>query len=311
METHATLAPMRHDSLEEHRRAIFGLCYRMVGSAADAEDLVQDTFRRAIERPPKDRDAPIRPWLMRVATNLAIDALRKRTRRRYFGPWLPSPVPTGDINEPIAIGPDARYELLESASMAFLIALEALDERQRAVIVLRDVLGASGPETAAILDESPANVRVIFHRARAALRAYDESRIVFSPEHKARTGARLRQLVVALAMGQTQLALELLSDDVVSVHDSAGDAIAAVIELRGRERVVEVYRAIAAQRRTPIFVHERELNGLPALVMLYPDSADRYAKRAVFSVELDDSERIVAIRVTVANRKLTRISFPE
>jgi len=80
--------------LDQHRQALFGLCYRMLGSAADADDLVQDTFRRALEKPPKDTAAPLRPWLVTVATRLCIDALRKRGRERYFGPWLPSPSTT-------------------------------------------------------------------------------------------------------------------------------------------------------------------------------------------------------------------------
>jgi RNA polymerase sigma-70 factor (ECF subfamily) len=87
----ATPAQAPVPPFEAHRRALFGLCYRMTGSAADAEDLVQETFRRALERPPRDLDAPLRPWLVRVATNLAIDALRRREREGYFGPWLPAP----------------------------------------------------------------------------------------------------------------------------------------------------------------------------------------------------------------------------
>src|SRR5687768_9212658 len=140
-------------SYETHRAAVFGLCYRMLGSAADAEDAVQQTWERALVSPPKDRDAPIRPWLMKVATNLCIDALRKRKREQYFGPWLPSPVETDEIPN-VDPGPEARYGAIESASMAFLTALEALDPKQRAVVVLRDVLGMTGPEVADALELS-------------------------------------------------------------------------------------------------------------------------------------------------------------
>src|SRR6185436_15303130 len=115
---------------EEHRRFLWGLCYRMTGCAADADDVVQDTFVRAIERPPRRVDEPLRPWLVKVALNLARDLLRRRRRRDYLGPWLPSPIETEPpSHEPAAL--DGRYELLESVSFAFLIALEALTPTQR------------------------------------------------------------------------------------------------------------------------------------------------------------------------------------
>ena len=76
----------------EHKRVLWGMCYRMTGSAADADDIVQDTFVKALERPPADTEAPLRPWLVKVAMNLSRDHLRRRRRREYFGPWLPSPV---------------------------------------------------------------------------------------------------------------------------------------------------------------------------------------------------------------------------
>src|SRR5437899_8508358 len=79
----------------DHRKFLWGLSYRITGSAADADDVVQDTFVRAMERPPRQTDAPLRPWLVKVSLNLARDLLRKRKRRDYVGPWLPSPIPTG------------------------------------------------------------------------------------------------------------------------------------------------------------------------------------------------------------------------
>src|SRR5215467_3594464 len=102
----------------EHKGFLWGLCYRMTGSAADAEDIVQDTFVRALEKPPADMDAPLRPWLVKVALNLSRDQLRRRRRLEYFGPWLPSPVMTdGDsqleLDQPPTTesSPAARYDL--------------------------------------------------------------------------------------------------------------------------------------------------------------------------------------------------------
>jgi len=79
---------------DNDKRFLWGLCYRMTGSAADADDIVQETFVKALEKPPIDLEAPLRPWLVKVALNLSRDQLRRRRRREYFGPWLPAPVLT-------------------------------------------------------------------------------------------------------------------------------------------------------------------------------------------------------------------------
>ena len=130
---------------EQERRFLWGLCYRMTGSAADAEDIVQEVFVKALEKPALDTERPLRPWLVRVAMNLSRDNLRKRVQSGYTGPWLPSPLPTDDWpeNHEAAVeandSPMARYDLLESVSLAFMLALEALTPTQRAVLLLRDV----------------------------------------------------------------------------------------------------------------------------------------------------------------------------
>jgi RNA polymerase sigma-70 factor (ECF subfamily) len=138
----------------------------MTGNAADADDAVQETFVRVIEKPPPKLDQPLRPWLIRVAINLCRDILRRR-RRNYIGPWLPSPIPTAASDDPPSYeprqpddeSPGARYELIESISFAFLLALEALTPMQRAVLLLRDVFDYSTAETAVAMDITEANVK--------------------------------------------------------------------------------------------------------------------------------------------------------
>ena len=107
-----------------HRDFLWGLCYRMTGSAADAEDLVQDTFERALRSPPPDSERSLRPWLARVALNLSCDHLRRRKLAPYRGSWLPEPVPTESLRavEQRGARADARYDLLESTTFAFLLA---------------------------------------------------------------------------------------------------------------------------------------------------------------------------------------------
>src|SRR5262249_22279358 len=137
---------------QAHRSFLWSLCYRLTGCAADADDLVQETFVRALEKPPARTDEPWRPWLVRVALNLGRDLLGRRRRRRGT-PWLPSPIGTDDEPpsfEPAAGSqgcPAARYDLLESVSFAFLLALEALTPGQRAVLLLRDVFDYGVAET--------------------------------------------------------------------------------------------------------------------------------------------------------------------
>ena len=135
------MPPATASELAAHQPLLWRLCYRMTGSAADADDLVQETFVRAIAQPPRDQERDLRPWLVQVALNLSRDHLRRRKRRAYEGPWLPAPIETEGFS--LEAHPEARYSELESVSSAFLLALEALSPRQRAVLLLCDVLGYS------------------------------------------------------------------------------------------------------------------------------------------------------------------------
>ena len=124
------------DLFHNHKKMLWGVSYRMTGCAADADDIVQETFARAAERSAPSDEHAWRPWLMRVATNLSLDLLRHRRRRSYQGSWLPSPVETTDEEaafDTTAPSTEAHYEWRESLSFAFLLTLEALTPRQRAV----------------------------------------------------------------------------------------------------------------------------------------------------------------------------------
>src|ERR1043165_8386731 len=185
------------ETLDNDRRLLWGLCYRMTGNAPDAEDLGQETFVRALERPPRRTDEPMRPWLVRVAMNLSRDLLRRRRRRDYTGPWLPSPVATDEESlpsfepaAPAADSPAARYDLLESISFAFLLALEALTPQQRAVLLLRDVFDYSTSDTSNALDMTEANVKVVLLRARRKMSEYNKGEAIAPARQEATRGAR-------------------------------------------------------------------------------------------------------------------------
>jgi len=300
--------------LESHRRFLFGVCYRMTGVAADAEDLVQQTYARALESPPNDTQSAVRPWLTTVALNLARDHLRSRKRRRYDGPFLPSPIPLGDeeqeppAHEPHDDGPP-RYELLESVSYAFLVALEALSPAQRAVLLLRDVFDYSVRETATALAFTEGNVKVIHHRARAAMERYDADRI---GPHASRETARaaLEAFIGALTQGDVSAVERLLRDDVVALNDGGGEFFAARVPVVGRTKVAQFYAKVAARGGAIAFAGIVDLNGAPALVIRFdrgPDEA-REAPLSVTRVEVDGDGMIRAIHSVLATAKLTHVT---
>lgn len=297
----------------DHRELLWGLCYRMTGSAADAEDLVQDTFRRAMERPPVDTDRPWRPWLVRVATRLSIDALRRRRVRAYDGPWLPEPVATDDGTAGLPADArtsdaEVRYGVLESATFAFLLALEALTPRQRAVLLLRDVMGWTGPEVAAALQASEGSVRITLHRARRTMTAYDGERTRVDATAAEATRAVMQRFMTALAMNDAEAMAACLCDDVVMLNDGGGVHHAARKPLHGADRVVKftlgVSRRGGGQPRSVDFV---TLNGLPALVVETNPRRPRDAPRLTVHLEVDASGRARRIFYVLAPPKLVHL----
>jgi RNA polymerase sigma-70 factor (ECF subfamily) len=296
----------------DERRRIWGLAYRLTGSAEDADDVVQEAFARLLAQ----RPAPPRagPWLARVATNLGIDLLRRRRRRSYAGPWLPSPIETeAEASDPPAspdADPEARYGLAESATYAFLIALEALAPRPRAVLLLRDVLGSSVPETAALLGVSEGNVRVLHLRARRALEAYDRSRCVPTAELRARHRAVLERFLECL-IAQDARALEaLLAEDVETVTDAGGEYTALATPLAGRARVARLYLMAALHRaRGGTSTGIRLVNELPAALVVLHGPVRRQAPRSLLRCDLDGEGRIHRIHAVLAPRKLASLRF--
>lgn len=199
----------------EHERHLWGLCYRMTGLAADADDLVQETFLRILERPPREPGKPLRPWLVRVAMNLARDQLRRRRRRGYAEPWLPGPVVTPAEDEPpdgdAARSPEDRYGMRESLGLAFLLALEALTPRQRAVLLLREVFDYSVRKVAGVLGIGPSHVKVLHHRARRRMADYDRTRRPPDRPSTAEIRSALAALLAAVARGDLAAVESLLA----------------------------------------------------------------------------------------------------
>jgi RNA polymerase sigma-70 factor (ECF subfamily) len=293
----------------EHARGLWGLAYRLTGSAEDAEDIVQESFARLLERPP-GAGTPVRAWLVRVATNLGIDALRRRRRRAYTGTWLPAPAEAAecDLEQCLASAqpdPETRYGLLESASYAFLLALEALGPRQRAVLLLRDVLGCTAAEAAAALRTSEGNVRVLHLRARRALEAYDRARCLPGAELRERHRAALERLLGALLAQDEASLASLLVESVEAATDGGGAYTALRAPLRGRARVARFFLRAALHRRgSGPSVGIRLVNGLPAAVIALASPVRRQAPLTLLRCEPDPEGRILAIQAVLAPRKL-------
>ena len=304
------------EAYRDHERFLWALCYRLTGCAADADDLVQETFVRAMEMPPARTNEPWRPWLVRVAMNLGRDLLRRRKRRAYVGPWLPSPIETGDAESPPAYEPvvegtsmEGRYDLLESVSFAFLLALEALTPQQRAVLLLRDVFDYSVRETSDALGITEPNVKTTHHRARAAMRDYDRDRSIPTRLLQERTRAALGEFMASMASGDMQAMESLLADSVRAVNDGAGEVHAARKVIVGPQRVARFHYNIGYRRMARGRFQVRMINGLPAIVGEFADGRPAEPSRVVMRCEVDEHGRITRLLSVVASRKLTAVDF--
>jgi RNA polymerase sigma-70 factor (ECF subfamily) len=313
----AAASPERAERLDalfrEQRKRLWSLAYRLTGSAEDAEDAVQEAFVRLVAQPPAGAVEDLGPWLARVVTNLGIDALRRRRRRAYVGPWLPSPVETPEedwlASQPSGSpDPETRYGLAESATYAFLLALEALSPRQRAVLVLRDVLGSSARETADVVGTSEGSVRVLHLRARRALESYDGSRCIPTPEVRARHQATLQRFLDLLLAQDARGVEQMLSESVQTVTDAGGEYTALATPLVGRARVARLYLMAALHRREGGSRTEiRIVNGLPAAMITLERPVRRQAPRTLLRCELDEDGRIRLVHAILAPRKLAAL----
>ena len=251
----------RTDLFERHRGRLFGLAYRMLGTPADAEDVLHDAWLRLHDQEVAALDDP-EAWLITVTTRIALDRLRraKAERAHYTGPWLPEPL------VPDAEHPDSALERSESLALSFLLLLERLGPEERAAFLLHEVFDYSHAEAAAILGIEEEACRQRVHRAKRRLR---EGRPRFHVEEAAQR--RLLQRFVA-AMAEPNLATlqALFAEDAVHVSDGGGVARATLRPLHGAERIARLYRQIARNLKAGDDVRYEfaTLNGAPALLML-------------------------------------------
>jgi RNA polymerase sigma-70 factor (ECF subfamily) len=290
-----------------HERHLWSLLYRMTGCAADADDLVQETFVRALTAPPQDRSRDLLPWLVRVAMNASRDVLRRRKREGYVGPWLPSPIDSEAFVAGHEASPAARYSELESVSYAFMRALEALSVPQRAVVILRDVLDYSVRETAEAVGMSEANVKTTHHRARTRLESYDAARPALDPASLARARGAMTRFFAHLALDDMEGLEKLLAGNAEGLNDGAGEFYAAVRPIKGTHRLARFYAKVSQKNRV-LRVLPCVLGGLPGMIAEVEPYCERVAPWSVNLFECDRDGRIVRLYSLVAPKKIRHLA---
>ena len=285
---------VRADALfEAERPRLVGLAYRMLGSLADADDVVQEAWLRwqaadvaALERP--------QAWLTTVTTRLALDLLRSERRRhereRYVGPWLPEPV--------VQEGPEAAAELADSLTLGFLCLLDQLDPVERAVFILVDVFGVPYRQVAPMVGRSEAACRQLASRSRRRLRQAsprapraDERRVV-------------DELAAALVTGDLEGALARLAPDVVLVSDGGARRRAARRPVLGADRVLRFMANLVRRLEPGAEVTSATVNGEPGFVVRTPAGVDDVL---CFVVE---GGRVREVRMLRNPEKLARVGRP-
>lgn len=271
---------------QQHYARLFGIAYRMLGSRADAEDVLQDTFLRWHSAPLEQIQSP-EAWLTTAATRLSIDRLRrlKVERETYFGPWLPEPLSDADLKTP-----EIAAEFDSDVSVAFLTMLEALAPEERAAFILHDIIDDDYVDIAEALGKSEAACRQMVHRARERLTA---RRRRFQVDQETRT-RMLRKFIGAVTSGDREQIISLLAEDATMVSDGGGKAIAVFRPLLGAQRISMLWYAIA--RRMPPRARRFivRVNGEPGIAFFWKDHL-----HSVATVETD-GERIYEY-YTIAN----------
>ena len=268
---------MSDDPFVTHRGLLFTVAYEMLGSAADAEDVLQESWLRWAAVDHHEVREP-RAYLVRIVTRQALNHLRTVSRRRedYVGEWLP---------EPLLTSPDVAddVELAESVSIAMLTVLETLVPTERAVFVLREVFDVPYDEIAEAVDKTPAAVRQIAHRARDHVAAR-RPRVQVERDEQERV---IQRFLTAVNTGDLQALMDVLAPDVVLVADGGGVVTAARKPIVGAERLATFM--IAGAARVHFTGRSVWLNGAPA-------------------VRLDvDGKPVAAVGLTVENGRITRI----
>jgi RNA polymerase sigma-70 factor (ECF subfamily) len=283
----------------EHRELLFGVVYNMLGSVADTDDVLQDTWLSWSRRGAGGIDNP-RAYLVRIAVNHALQrrAVVSRRRETYVGPWLPEPLVADEE------GADDPALRTESVSLAMLVVLESLSPLERAVFVLHEVFGYAHTEIAEILDRTPAAVRQVAHRARAHVHA---RRPLYEAHPRVRREATER-FVRAAVGGDIAELMEILAPDVTVWTDGGGMRGQALRPVHGREKAARLLNGYAKRGGAQhLDLRHRRVNGDDAAVLF-----DHGSPYAVIVLDLTpEGDRVSNLFVVTNPDKLTHVQKEE
>jgi RNA polymerase sigma-70 factor (ECF subfamily) len=278
------------DPFEEYRSLLFAMAYHMLGSAMEAEDIVQEAYLRYRATPPESIRS-LKSFLTTIVHNLCVNQLKsaRAQRETYVGPWLPEPVITGDGAS--LLSPLRQITDRESISMAFLVLLESLSPLERAVFLLREVFDFSYAEIAQITGRDEAACRQLFSRARKHVRE-NRPRFAASPEDHARI---LDRFMAACLAGDMDSLTSLLAEDITVWSDGGGKVTGAARKpLHGRESVARALLANLARAPQGTTVEVIEANGLPAILT-------RVEGQVVAVITMEVADGLIQAVRTVAN----------
>jgi RNA polymerase sigma-70 factor (ECF subfamily) len=285
-------------SFEPYRRHLLGLAYRMLGSMANAEDAVQETYLRwhGAER---DQVSDPRAFLMTITARICLDMLTSARARReeYVGQWLPEPVA-----DTASLAPDRHTELAEDLSIALLLTLDRLSPLERAAFILHDVFDFSFSEVAAALERSEAACRQLATRARAHVRAVRPRGATASPATSREIDAKHAQLMsvfmAATQSGDLNALTQLLASDVRIVTDGGGKVAAALDVIDGADSAARFLVGVTRKRagawwRDDFTVRFATLNDLPSIIV---DGPEGPVQTAAFEIEGDVIRALYVVR---------------
>jgi RNA polymerase sigma-70 factor, ECF subfamily len=222
-----------------HRARLFGIAYRMLGTQAEAEDILQEAYIRWHQANGDEIQTP-EAWLVTVTTRLSIDRLRKASNERetYIGPWLPEPLIVSD-----APSPEEELELASNLSLAFMVLLERLSPLERAAFLLHDIFDCGYADIARIVGKTETASRQLIHRARERVRK-DKPRFEADEKERAKL---IRKFAAAAYAGDEKTLLALFSDEISMISDGGGKVTAARKIVRGKAKIARLFAITGAK----------------------------------------------------------------
>jgi len=279
------------EPFENYRPLLFSIAYRMLGSAMEAEDMVQETYLRYSAVPPESVQS-LKPFLATITTRLCLDQLKSAREKRetYIGPWLPEPLRTDTTASQVGD--------MESLSVAFLVLLENLSPAERAVFLLREVFDYDYGEIAEMLEKDEAACRQLFSRAKRHITEHRPRYKSSREEHERIMGSFMQ----AVGEGEIDGFTHLLAEDVVWTSDGGGKVTATTRPVVGREKVAALYKGLQRKAAADIVYEIADINGRPAIII-----RQNSVIFGVMTLEIGEG-KIQAIHYVANPDKLERLS---